>query len=219
MFLSDISIKRPVFATMLNLVLIVFGLFSLPRLAIDLYPEVDFPVVTITTVYPGADPASIEQRILDPLENAVNGLPGLKSMSSNAYPNMAQIILQFDLGRDPGKASQETRDRVFAALGNLPEDIQTPIVQKFDIGGAPIMNIAVEAENLSAGELSKLVTDVIEPAMERIDGVAAVNAAGVREPEIQILLDLDKLASYGAFARRYFLFGRPTEYGAAGWSS
>ncbi len=197
MFISDISIKRPVFATMLNLVLVVFGLFALPRLAIDLYPEVDFPVVTVTIVYPGADPASIEQRILDPLEKAVNGLPGLKTMSSNAYPNLAQVILQFDLDRDGSVAAQETRDRVFAALGNLPSDIQTPIVQKFDMAGAPIMNIAVEAENLSAAELSRLVTEVIEPSMARIDGVAAVNAAGVREPEIQILLDLDKLGSYG----------------------
>ncbi len=197
MFISDISIRRPVFATMLNLVLVVFGLFSLPRLAIDLYPEVDFPVVTVTIVYPGADPASIEQRILDPLEKAVNGLPGLKTMSSNAYPNLAQIVLQFDLDRDGSVASQETRDRVFAALGNLPSDIQTPIVKKFDIAGAPIMNIAVEAENLSAAELSRLVTEAIEPSMERIDGVAAVNSAGVREPEIQILLDLDKLGSYG----------------------
>jgi HAE1 family hydrophobic/amphiphilic exporter-1 len=197
MFISDLSIKRPVFATMVNLVLIVFGLFSLPRLAVDLYPAVDFPVVTVSVIYPGADPTSIEQRVLDPLESAVNGLPGLKAMNSNAYPNLAQIILQFDLDKDGSVAAQETRDRVFAILGNLPAEIDTPVVQKFDIGGAPILNIAVEGTGLSAGELSRLVADNIEPALERIDGVAAVNAAGVREPEIHVLLDLQKLSAYG----------------------
>lgn len=197
MFISDVSIRRPVFATMINLVLVVFGLFSLPRLAVDLYPDIDFPIVTVSVIYPGADPTSIEQRVLDPLENAVNGLPGLKNMSANAYSNLGQLILQFDLDRDGDQAAQETRDKVFAILGQLPAEIDTPIVQKFDIGGAPILNVAVESAGLSAGELSHLVVDKIKPAFERLDGVAAVNAAGVREPEVHVLLELQKLSAYG----------------------
>src|SRR3989338_483269 len=97
MILSEISIKRPVFSTMLNLVLVVFGLFSLPRLVVDLYPSVDFPVVTVSVLYPGADPESVEQRVLDPLEKALNGISQLKSLTSNTFPNLGQIILQFEL--------------------------------------------------------------------------------------------------------------------------
>src|SRR3989338_9102096 len=97
MILSEISSKRPVFATRTKLSMVVFGLFSLPRLAIDLYPNVDFPVVTVTVLYPGADPESVEQRVLDPLEKALNGISQLKTLTSNGFPNLGQIILQFEL--------------------------------------------------------------------------------------------------------------------------
>jgi HAE1 family hydrophobic/amphiphilic exporter-1 len=197
MILSDVSIKRPVFATMLNLVLVVFGLFALPRLAIDQYPNVDFPVITATVVYPGADPETVEQRILEPLEEAVNGISGLKTLSSNAFPNVAQIILQFNLEKDSNQASQEVRDKIFAKLSELPNEAETPVIQKFDIGGAPIVNIAVTNPSLPYGQLSDLSKDVIQPALERVNGVAAINAAGIREREIHILVDRDRLASFG----------------------
>ncbi len=197
MILADISIKRPVFATMLNLVLVVFGLFALPRLAVDQFPDVDFPVVTATVVYPGADPETVEQRILDPLEEAVNGIAGLDKVSSNAYPNIAQIILQFKLDKNSDQASQEVRDKIFAKLSSLPDEAETPIIQKFDIGGAPILNIAVTNKNISYGQLSQLVKDTIQPELERVAGVAAVNPAGVREREIHVLVDRDRIASFG----------------------
>ena len=136
MFLSEVSIRRPVFATMLNLVLVVFGLFSLPRLPVDQFPEVDFPVVTVTVVYPGADPTSVEQRVLKPLEDAVNGLAGLDKLSSIAYPSLATVILQFKLEKKVDQAAQEVRDKVFAAISKLPAEAKTPVIQKLDIGGA-----------------------------------------------------------------------------------
>lgn len=201
MILSDISIKRPVFATILNLVLVVFGLFALPRLAVDQFPNVDFPVVTATVVYPGADPETVEQRILDPLEEAVNGIAGLEKVSSNAYPSIAQIILQFKLDKNSDQASQEVRDKIFAKLSDLPDEAETPVIQKFDIGGAPILNIAITNKNISYGELSELVKDTVQPVLERVTGVAAVNSAGVREREIQVLIDRDRLSSFGLTAQ------------------
>jgi HAE1 family hydrophobic/amphiphilic exporter-1 len=196
MNLSDLSIKRPVFATMLNVVLVIFGLFSLPKLAIDLYPDVDFPVVTASVIYPGADPESIEQKILDPLEKALNGISGLKSLSSNGYPNFGQIILQFDLEKNSDEAAQEVRDKVFATVGKLPPEAEMPVVQKFNIGGAPILNIALKGSS-DIKELSMLAKNVIQPALERVDGVAMVNPAGLREREVQVLIDRERLSSFG----------------------
>ncbi len=197
MILSEISIRRPVFAMMLNVVLIVFGLFSLPRLPIDQYPNVDFPVVTVTVVYPGADPASVEQRVLKPLEKAVNGISGLDKLASTAYRSVAQIVLQFVLEKNSDQAAQEVRDKIFAALADIPKEAQTPIVQKFDIGGAPIMNISLTGESIPYGQLSQIAKDVVVPSLERVTGVAAVNTAGIREREVQIFVDRARLASFG----------------------
>jgi HAE1 family hydrophobic/amphiphilic exporter-1 len=197
MILSDVSIKRPVFATMLNLVLVVFGLFALPRLAIDQYPDVDFPVVSATVVYPGADPETIEQRILDPLEKAVNGISGLDTLQSTAYPNIAQLVLKFKLDKKGDVAAQEVRDKIFAVLTQLPEEAETPIIQKFDVGGAPILNISVSSEGLSYAELSRYAADVIQPSLERVNGVARIDTAGIREREIHVLVDREKLSSFG----------------------
>ncbi len=197
MILSDVSIKRPVFATMLNLVLVVFGLFALPRLAIDQYPDVDFPVVSATVVYPGADPETIEQRVLDPLEKAVNGISGLDTLQSTAYPNIAQLVLKFKLDKKGDVAAQEVRDKIFAVLTQLPDEAETPIIQKFDVGGAPILNISVSSDALSYGELSRYAADVIQPSLERVNGVARIDTAGIREREIHILVDREKLSSFG----------------------
>ena len=197
MFLSEVSIRRPVFATMLNLVLVVFGLFSLPRLPVDQFPEVDFPVVTVTVVYPGADPTSVEQRVLKPLEDAVNGLAGLDKLSSIAYPSLATVILQFKLEKKVDQAAQEVRDKVFAAISKLPAEAKTPVIQKLDIGGAPILNIAMTGESLSYGALSQVAKDTILPALQRVPGVAQVQTAGIRPREVQIYVDRKKLASFG----------------------
>ena len=197
MILSDISIKRPVFATILNLVLVVFGFFALPELPIDLYPNVDFPFVTVTVVYPGADPQTIEQKILDPLEQSVNGLSGLDQLIANAYPNVAQMVLRFKLEKNGDQAAQEVRDKVFAAVGNLPTEAETPIIAKFDIGASPIMNVAVNSKTMSFAALSDLVDKTIKPALERVPQVASVNPIGIREREIHIKLNRDQLATYG----------------------
>jgi HAE1 family hydrophobic/amphiphilic exporter-1 len=200
MLLSDVSIRRPVFATMLNLVLVVFGLFALPRLAIDQFPDVDFPTITVQVVYPGADPESVEQRILEPLEEAVNGIAGLDKLMATAYPNIGQLVLMFKLEKNGEQALQETRDKIFAAVGKLPDEAETPIVQKFDIGGAPVISVALSGNTVEYGELSRLAKDVVSAAIERVNGVAAVNTAGIREREVQVFVERDRLASFGLTA-------------------
>lgn len=200
MLLSDVSIRRPVFATMLNLVLVVFGLFALPRLAIDQFPNVDFPTITVSVVYPGADPESVEQRILKPLEESVNGIAGLDKLMSTAFPNVGQLVLMFKLEKNGDQALQETRDKIFAAVGRLPAEAETPIVQKFDIGGAPVISAALSGSDIDYGELSRVAKDVVTPVIERVNGVAAVNSAGIREREVQIFVERDRLASFGLTA-------------------
>lgn len=197
MILSDISIKRPVFATMLNVVLVVFGLFALPELAVDQYPNVDFPIITATVVYPGADPETIEQKVLEPLEEAVNGIAGIDKVSSNAYPNIAQLVLQFKLEKNGDQASQEVRDKIFAKLADLPDEAETPIIQKFDVGGAPVLTISVSNPKSEFGALSNLVDDVIKPSIERVTGVAAVSLSGARLREIHVLVNRKELSGYG----------------------
>jgi HAE1 family hydrophobic/amphiphilic exporter-1 len=197
MVLSEVSIRRPVFATMLNLVLVVFGLFSLPRLPVDQFPEVDFPVVTVSVVYPGADPTSVEQRVLKPLEDAVNGLSGLEKLSSVAYPSLGTVVLQFKLEKKVDQAAQEVRDKVFAATSKLPPEAKTPVVQKLDIGGAPILNIAMTGDNVDYGKLSQVAKDTVLPALQRVPGVAQVQTAGIRPREVQVYVNREKLASFG----------------------
>ncbi len=197
MILSDISIKRPVFATILNLLIVVFGLFSLPKLAIEQYPAIDFPVVSIWVTWPGADPASVEEQILEPLERAVNGVAGLAKVRSTAYPSAGLIVLQFELERNSDQAAQDVRDKVFGALGELPKDVETPIIQKFEMGGAPIFNVTLSAKKLGIGELSRLAQDDIRPRIQRIEGVASVELAGDRKREMHVLLKEDNLAGFG----------------------
>jgi hydrophobic/amphiphilic exporter-1 (mainly G- bacteria), HAE1 family len=197
MILSDISIKRPVFATILNLLIVVFGLFSLPKLAIEQYPSIDFPVVSVWVTWPGADPASVKDQILEPLERAVNGISGLDKVRSTAYPSAGLVVLQFILERDSDQAAQDVRDKVFGALGELPKEVETPIIQKFEIGGAPIFNVTLSAKKLTIGELSRLAQNEIRPKIQRIEGVASVELAGDRKREMHVLLKEKNLSSFG----------------------
>lgn len=195
MILSDVSIKRPVFATILNVVIIVFGLFSLPELPIELYPNVDFPVVSVQVVWPGAAPESVEAQILEPLERAVNGISGLDKVRSTAYPSAALLVLQFKLEKNSDEAAQDTRDKIFSALGQLPTDIEAPIIQRFEIGSTPIIDVALSAKNMPLEKLSKIADDLIRARLQRVDGVAKVELSGDRKREIHVLIDRNRLSA------------------------
>jgi HAE1 family hydrophobic/amphiphilic exporter-1 len=196
--LSDVSIKRPVFATILNLVLIVFGIFSYTKLGIDQFPNVDFPVVVAQVTYPGADPKTIEQKVLDPLEKGLNGVEGLESLASTAFPNVGQIVLRFKLERNGDKAAQDVRDKISTIQGQLPTEAKAPVVTKFDVGGAPILILTLSsASDVPYTTLSRLAKDTVRPGLEQVQGVGRVDMVGLRQREIQVKLSRAAMQGYG----------------------
>ncbi len=191
-----VFIARPVFTGMLTLVLLVFGIVAYPRIGVDQMPEVEFPIVTVTTILPGADPEAIERTVTKPLEEALNTLPGLDTLRSVNVENVSQIVIRFDLERKVDVAAQDVRDRVQATLSKLPREIQTPIVEKFDIGAAPVVTLAFSAP-LPVERLTKVADDVVKPALQQIPGVGAVELAGGQKREITIVADPKSLKGYG----------------------
>jgi hydrophobic/amphiphilic exporter-1 (mainly G- bacteria), HAE1 family len=194
--IAEVSIRRPVFAVMMIASLVVFGLVAWPRVGVDLFPNVEFPIVTVTVVYPGADPASMETKVADPLEEALNTMSGIKILRSVNLESVCQVIIQFELEVKVDVAIQDVRDRVSATLRRLPNGIDPPVIQKFDVGAAPIMAIALSGE-IAPRELTRLADDVVKERIQRIAGVGAVDLVGGREREIHVLVDPAKLAGVG----------------------
>ena len=189
-------ISRPIFTGMLTMAVIVFGLFSYPRIGVDMMPEVDFPIVTVTTVLPGADPESIERNVSKPLEEALNTLSGLDTLRSVNVENLSQIVIRFDLERNVDVAAQDVRDRVQATLSKLPREIETPVVEKFDLGAIPVATLAMSAP-LPVERLTKLAEDVVKPAIQQIQGVGGVELVGGRKRELTIIANPRTLEGYG----------------------
>jgi len=189
-------ITRPVFTAMLTLTVIVFGLVAYPKIGVDQMPEVEFPIVTVTTVLPGADPEAIERTVTKPLEEALNTLSGLDTLRSVNVENVSQIVIRFDLDRSVNVAAQDVRDRVQATLSRLPREIQTPVVEKFDIGAAPVATLALSAP-MPIDKLTKLADDVVKPALQQLPGVGAVDLVGGRKREITVVADPMALKGYG----------------------
>jgi HAE1 family hydrophobic/amphiphilic exporter-1 len=189
-------ITRPVFTGMLTLAVLVFGLQAYPRIGVDQFPEVEFPFVTVTTVLPGADPEAIERTVTKPLEEAFNTLPALDTLRSVNLENVSQIIIRFDLERNADVAAQDVRDRVQATLSKLPREIQTPVVQKLDIGAIPVATLAYSA-NLPIERLTKVADDVVKPALQQIQGVGDVELVGGQKREITVIPDPRLLKGYG----------------------
>ncbi len=189
-------IARPIFTGMLTLTVLVFGLVSLPKIGVDQMPEVEFPIVTVVTVLPGADPESIERNVTKPLEEALNTLSGLDTLRSVNVENVSQIVIRFDLDRKVDVAAQDVRDKVQATLSKLPREIQTPVVQKFDIGAAPVATLAFSAP-VPIERLTKLAEDVVKPALQQLPGVGSIELVGGRKRELTIVVDPQSLKSYG----------------------
>ncbi|MCC7383232.1 MAG: efflux RND transporter permease subunit [Deltaproteobacteria bacterium] len=196
MRLAEISIRRPVFAVMLIAALVVFGLVAWPRIGVDLFPNVEFPIVTVTVVYPGADPVSMESKVADPLEETLNTMSGIKVLRSVNLESVTQVIIQFELEVNADQSIQDVRDRVSAAARRLPAGIDPPVVQKFDVGAAPILSIALSGK-LPPRELTQLADDLVKERIQRLGGVGSVDLVGGRDREIQLLVSPAKLAGLG----------------------
>ncbi len=197
MFLSDLSIKKPVLATMLILALVVLGLFSLRRLAIDQWPNVDFPFVSIQTYYRGASPEVVEREVTKKIEEAVNSTEGVKTVQSVSTEGYSMIFIEFRLGIKVMNALADVRAKVDAIRADLPTDIDAPIVQRFDIQSLPIMSFSVRGEGWAMRDLTRLAEETISRRIENIPGVGSVTVVGGLRREIHLLLLPDRMNALG----------------------
>jgi HAE1 family hydrophobic/amphiphilic exporter-1 len=193
--LAEICIKRPVFATMLILMLVVLGLDGYRKLGVDLFPKIEFPIVSVTTTLRGASPEEVETQLSKRIEEAVNTVSGIDELFSNSSEGLSRVTIQFTLEKDAEVAAQEVRDKISTILGQLPRDADPPVVEKVSTDASPIINVVVSA-NRDLRETTKLVDDLIKKSVESLDGVGQVRFIGDRERAIQIWLDGQKLYSY-----------------------
>ncbi|HEU0300197.1 MAG TPA: efflux RND transporter permease subunit, partial [Longimicrobium sp.] len=196
MFLSDVSIKRPVFATMMMVTLVVLGIAGYRRLAIDEYPDVSYPVVVAQTSYPGASPEVMEREVSRPIEEALNTVQGIQEITSTSMEGSSMVRVQLQLGVDVMAAQQEVQSKIARIRRQLPEDIQDPVIIRFDPNERPIMSIAVQSADRPLRELTELGDEVISNRLEAIPGVGGVNLVGGTNRQIQVQLNPDAMRSY-----------------------
>jgi HAE1 family hydrophobic/amphiphilic exporter-1 len=195
MFLSDTSVRKPVVATMITLALVFFGLIGYQRIGIDLYPKVDFPMVTVTTTLFGAAPEVMDTDVTDPIEEQVNTIEGVKHITSSSGYGFSQVVVEFELFRDIDSAVQDVRAKVDLAKRNLPADIDSPIVDKLDVNAIPILWLSMKG-NLPQQKLGMIADEVLKPQIESIKGVGSVNLDGYAKREIRVWIDGKKLEAH-----------------------
>jgi len=193
MWISDTSIKRPVFATMVIVSFMVLGIVSLGRLGIDLFPEVNFPFVNVLVPYPGAGPEEVETLVTRPIEDAVAGINGVKRVISTSAEGLSMVGIELRLEIDPQAATAEVREKVAAIRARLPEQIKDPTINRFDVSALPIASYAVGSATLASDATRRMVEDDIKPLLGQIDGVAAVEVNGGQIRELQVNLDPRRL--------------------------
>lgn len=196
MWLTSVSIRRPVFITMVVLALIILGMQARTRMPAELRPKIDFPFISIVTVYAGAGPQEIETLVSQPIEQAVGSSGGLRNITSTSQDGVSTVGLEFELGTDLDAAAADVRDKLTAARGNLPRDIEEPSIIKADISAVPIMSLALEGD-LSARDARILADKTIKDRLAKISGVAAVYVTGGQEREVSVAVDKDRLEAYG----------------------
>lgn len=195
MRLADTSIKRPVFATMLILALVVLGIVSYPSIGVDLFPRVEFPIVNIKTVLKGANPEIIDIDVTDKIEEAISTINGVKTINSSSTEGVSIVTVEFVLERKIDLAVQDVREKIAAVRSKLPTDIEEPVIEKVDPDATPVLWLALSGEQ-SARELSTYANEVLKEQLQRVNGVGAIRFAGQRLRQIRIWLDLEKLNSY-----------------------
>jgi hydrophobic/amphiphilic exporter-1 (mainly G- bacteria), HAE1 family len=193
--LAEICVRRPVFATMLIMTLMVLGVFSYNRLTVERFPRVEFPTITITTRLPGAAPQEVETEITDKIEEAVNTISGIDELRSNSSEGVSLVFVTFELERDLDAAAQDVRDKINRALPNLPDNIEQPTIEKLDPDASPIMTISI-ASNRSLREMTEYADKTLRRQIESINGVGQVLIIGGRKRQINVYLDGDKLRAY-----------------------
>lgn len=195
-FLPRLAVIRPVLTTMMVVIFLVLGLFSFTRLRTDLFPEVEFPVITVTTAYPGAGPEEIETQVTDRIEEAVSSLANIEKLSSYSQENMSIVMIEFDLSVNVDQAAIDVRDGVEAARDLLPSDAEASVVQRFDIDAFPILDLALFGPQ-GVDPLYDMADRELSERLSRVEGVASVDVVGGREAEVVVSVDPERLAGYG----------------------
>ena len=195
MILPEFSIKRPVAAFMMIAALVVFGLIGLGQLGIALYPDVDMPMVSITTAWQNARPEEIDNEITDELEDAVSSVSGIKHITSKSSQGVSRITVEFELSKDVDVAAQEVRDKISARLHKIPDDADVPVIDKLDMNAQPIMWLAVTGPH-AVEELTRVADEQVRVLLQKIEGVGEVRIGGGREKEIKLWLNRERLAAY-----------------------
>jgi len=196
MSLSSISIKRPVLATVFSLVILLFGLIGMTYLGVREFPSVDPPIISVRTSYPGANSDVIETQITEPLEQSINGIPGIRTLTSSSRQGSSNITVEFELTVDMEAAANDVRDKVSQAQRFLPRDCDPPTVSKADADASPIMMIAVKSTQRSLLEISEIAELTFKEQLQTISGVSAVMIWGEKRYAMRIWLDPAKLAGY-----------------------
>src|SRR5512138_374939 len=184
---------------MLVFAAIVFGAISWPKIGVDNMPNVDVPVITVTTILPGADPETVERNVSKELEEALNTISGLDAIQSQNYESVSVVILQFDLEVPLETAANDVREKVQAAVNKLPREAEAPRVQKVDLGALPIVQLAISGP-LPIEELTRVAEDELKPALQRFQGVGSIEVIGGRKREISVVVDPTRLRAHGLAA-------------------
>ncbi|MEQ8949102.1 efflux RND transporter permease subunit [Parvibaculum sp.] len=196
MNISELFIRRPVFATVVSLILMLIGLVSYDRLSVREYPEIDEPVVTVTTTYRGASASVVEREVTQPLEDSMAGIEGIEVLSSASRAETSQVTARFSLETDPDVAASDVRDRVGRARGLLPDEIEEPIIAKVEADAQPIMYIAFKSDRMSELDITDYLDRIVTDRLQNQPGVAQVSIFGGREYSMRVWIDRARLAAY-----------------------
>ncbi len=193
-FVSDTSIKHPVFITMVMLLVVVLGLLSYTTLPVNLYPDFSIPIIAVSVRYPGASPESVADQVAEPIENELATISGIRNITSTSNEGLLVVVVEFATDVNIDNADRDVREKVNAILPRLPREVEDPIFQKFDPNQFPILSLAITSDGtLSPLELRTLVDDDIVPRLQRIRGVGSVDVTGGLERQINVFMDLDRI--------------------------
>jgi multidrug efflux pump len=195
MFLPQVSIKRPVLTMMMSLALVIFGLIGLRRLPVRELPNIDPPVITVLTVYRGASASVMETEITERLEEQINSIEGIRTLSSESSEEVSTITVEFNLSRDIDLAAQDVRDRVARVRGKLPKDIDEPVITKQEADAQPVIWIALNSDRLSTLDLTTLAENQIKDRLQTLSGVSSVVIGGEKRFAMRLWLDSEKMAA------------------------
>ncbi len=197
MFLTRISVSHPVFATMMMVALLVMGLFSLQRLGLDLYPNVDVPVVVVSTAYPGATPETVETELTRPVEDALNAIGGLDEITSTSYEGRSVVVAKFKLEVKSATAAQDVRDKIAAIDANFPQEAKKPVISRFDPAAEPILSVAISSTSLDVPALTTLADQKVVRQLTTVPGVGQATLVGARKRQIDIVIDDTRMRALG----------------------